>query len=26
VVFKMDKNGNETVLHTFIGGQDGASS
>jgi uncharacterized repeat protein (TIGR03803 family) len=26
VVFKMDKNGNETVLHTFIGGQDGANS
>ncbi len=25
VVFKMDKNGNETVLHTFTGGQDGAN-
>jgi uncharacterized repeat protein (TIGR03803 family) len=24
VVFKMDKNGNETVLHTFMGGSDGA--
>jgi uncharacterized repeat protein (TIGR03803 family) len=24
VVFKMDKNGNETVLHNFVGGQDGA--
>jgi uncharacterized repeat protein (TIGR03803 family) len=25
VVFKMDKSGNETVLHTFTGGADGAS-
>lgn len=25
VAFKMDKKGNETVLHTFTGGQDGAN-